>query len=333
MSKAKKGISRIKKETALRVSDYSKIPYENLNNWIPAGSGNFEKTFANGNYRDSCSQILYEIKCENDPEEKYRKRLFSHCNKLDCSSCFISASSIKARKLDDRLNEFRRLSYRNGILLGKIVHFSLIINTKRENYATSKKYGEFKQNFIYPMLKDIGVIGGIMFLHIWSCFCLNCGKKEYNCKCEESKFEKRINMHIHILGFGYLMNAREFNEKYQNVVYRNHLPRRINAYYTAFYILSKIALWRSDRGVLMPSYNYFGYLHQSKFRIFNEYKIKLTDNCPKCKTPRKIDKLMGEKVQIERQYSFKVKKRHYMLEKINGLREIVKTNYEKNKKK
>ena len=77
--------------------------------------------------------------------------------------------------------------------------------------------------------------------------------------------EKRINIHVHVLGFGYLMDSRDFMEKYPNYMYRNHLPRRTSAYHTAFYILSHIALWRGTNGMLKPSYNLFGYLHPKKF--------------------------------------------------------------------
>ncbi|MFX1568130.1 MAG: hypothetical protein ACFFCV_07160 [Promethearchaeota archaeon] len=314
----KNALNKISRKTALKVNRYAKLPFEKCYNWIPAGS--------QGTYRENCNKKRYELQCEHDPHSK--KSIYQHCNKLDCEVCFITACSIKARKINDRLKEFRRICYVNGIGIGKIMHFSIAFHIRQDTFETYQKYTEFKRKIVYPMLKDIGVLGGVIFLHLWSNVCTQCNEKEYFCKCtkNDKTIEKKIHVHIHVVGFGYLMNNLKFREKYPNATYRNHLPRRNNVYYTIFYILSKIALWK-DRSGLKSSYNLFGYLHQSKFMIQGTYNTRLTDNCPICKTPRHICKIEHVELHNKRIWTIKTSLRKYKLKDIEVLRQLVSNNY------
>ena len=326
-----KMVNKISKKTADKVKEFAKLSYEKFYNWIPTGSGNYENTKTDGKYRENCNGVNWVLKCKNNNSKK--KLLYNHCNKLDCSSCFVTGCSIKARKINQRILEFRKLSYQNKIPIGKIIHCSLILNAKKEYFESYKTYNHFKRETIYPMLKEMGIIGGVLFLHIWSNLCIKCGKKEYFCKCEEKEIKKRVNIHIHVIGFGYLINAKEFNKKFQNCIYRNHLPRRTNAYYTIFYTLSKVALWRNGNKKLNPSYNYFGYLHPRKFKTVNKYTIRVTDNCPECNEPLILDRVVDKQIEDEIIYSIKVKKGRYKIEGIEELKKIVENKYKKIRKK
>ncbi len=257
--------------------------------------------------------------------------IYSHCNKLDCSFCFISASSKKARELNERLVEFRRLSYKSGISIGKILHFSIILDSERENFSTQDGYKKFKKKVIYPMLKDIGIIGGVLFLHTWSNICLSCGRNHYFCKCLYSKTERRVNIHIHVVGFGYLIDVREFKRRYPSYVYRNHLPRRDDVYYTNFYILSKVSLWKKGDGKLLSSYNYFGYLNQGKFGIVEREGFKILDICPDCKRPRVVEEFLDTEIIHKWVYTLKGKKKTYMIKDVETLRKLVNEQYLKNR--
>ena len=84
-------MSKITGETASKVKTIARRPYERLNAWLPAGSGNFERTSINGNYRSTCNTVKLRVSCKNDPNTRHAK--YWHCNKLDCSSCFITAAS------------------------------------------------------------------------------------------------------------------------------------------------------------------------------------------------------------------------------------------------
>lgn len=317
-------IRKISKKTAKRITEFSKMSFEKFSQWIPAGSGNFEKIKDNGKYREECNKVYYKLKCENSSHNKKhsKKVIYSHCNKLDCSICFISASSKKARELDDRILEFRRLSYEKGISIGKILHFSIILDSERKSFETQEGYKKLKRTVIYPMLEDIGIIAGILFLHIWSNICVDCGENHYFCNCLGSKTEKKVNIHIHIVGFGYLMETKEFKKKYSKYICRNHLPRREDSFYTNFYILSKIALWKKENGKLLLSYNYFGYLHQSKFKIAKKESYKIIDKCDECKRPRLVDKFLDTEIDYKWIYSLKGKKKTYELKNVEKLRRL-----------
>ena len=201
-------VSKISRAKIQKVVKFAKADYEEFLNWIPAGSQK--------GYRDNCNKIRYELQCENDPESK--RKVYQHCNKLDCEKCFITTSSLKARRINERLMEFRRICYANKISIDKILHFSILFRKGKELIKTHDDFNKFKRNTLYPMLKEIGIIGGVIFLHIWSNICTDCGEKEYFCRCneEERVLEKKINIHVHVLGFGYLMDKDEFKEKYDN---------------------------------------------------------------------------------------------------------------------
>jgi len=46
------------------IKQHQTIDYENFSNWIPAGSGNFEKTKTDGWYRENCNTYRDTITCE-----------------------------------------------------------------------------------------------------------------------------------------------------------------------------------------------------------------------------------------------------------------------------
>ncbi len=164
----KNTINKISRKTALKVENFASLQFEKFNNWIPAGTGK--------KYRDTCNKIRYELKCKNDGENK---QLYQHCNKLDCKVCFITSCSARARKVNERLKEFRRISYANGIEVGRMLHFSIIFYMKKDTILTFKKFVEFKRKILYPMLRNIGIFAGVVFLHVWSNICTVCGEKEY----------------------------------------------------------------------------------------------------------------------------------------------------------
>ena len=317
-------VSKISRTKIFEVVKFAHSDYEPYFNWLPAGSQK--------RYRENCNKARYELQCEYDPESK--RSVFQHCGKLDCEKCFITTSSLKARKINERLMEFRRICYANKIAIDKILHFSILLRKGKDLFQTHADFSKFKRNRLYPMLKAMGVIGGVMFLHIWSNICKMCGEKEYYCRCNEEVriFEKRINIHVHVLGFGYLMNSREFKEKYENCLYRNHLPRRSNAYYTLFYVFSKIALWKGTKKI-KDSCTYFGFLHPSKFKIMARSKTKLMDNCPQCDTPRHISMIENKKLDHKVYWETKVQHRRYKIVGIDILRDLVKELYKGREKK
>ena len=313
-------VRKISTETALKIARLSnKVKYEKMQNWIPAGSGSFRESKEDGRYRERCNTVKYELQCKNDPAQK--KLIYYHCNKLDCWTCFISACSIKARRLNERLTEFRKLCYINGIKMGRMMHVSLFINEKKEHFSTAEQYRLYKRRILYPALEKLGFVGGIVFLHLWSNVCTRCNQKYYYCHCSELQaIEKKINVHFHVIGFGYLQNATEFHAENPNFVYIHHLPNRKDGYFTIFYALSKIALWRKQSGKLLPAYNLFGYVHPKRFYSTQKIQQKAHDTCPACREARVISKVQETEITTQLHYTYHVSKKRFVIKDVKNLK-------------
>ena len=269
------------------VKAHQKIKYESFSKWIPAGSGNFEKTRIDGLYRENCNTYRDTMTCEDHRIESI-KLIFNHCNKLDCETCFIHAASDRARTINERFLEFQKEARKHGIKTGNILH---IIFSPKKDSALKRMRGyneflEYRRDEIFTMLKDCGIFAGIIFTQLWSYKCQICGKEEDNCTCHDKELERKLNPHFHVLGFGYLKDNKEFQEQYKDWVYIN-LGRRRDGYHTIFYILTNVALWRKSDGKLKPAYQSFGFLKSSQFAQIKEKVRFINDRCPICKNPRK----------------------------------------------
>ncbi|MFW9969697.1 MAG: hypothetical protein ACFFDF_05810 [Candidatus Odinarchaeota archaeon] len=270
-----------------KIKDHQKVEFEKFSYWIPAGSGNFEKTKQDGRYRENCNTYRDTITCEDHRIESI-KLIFNHCNKLDCKTCFIHASSDRARTINERILEFRSEARKHGIKTGNILHivFSPKKNVALENMKDYNDFLEYRSNKIFTMLKDCGIFAGILFTQLWSYKCKNCSKNENGCICQEKKLERKLNPHFHVIGYGYLKSNKEFRDQYKDWVYTN-LGRRRDGYHTIFYILTNVALWRKSDGKLKPAYQSFGYLKSNYFAQIREKVRIVNDCCPICKKPRK----------------------------------------------
>ena len=287
--KKRNPIYKLSINTVEQVKKYRYIPFEKFGNWIEVGSGNYEKLSDDGRYRENCNSFRLDISCNEHKGE--RTRFYWHCGKLDCATCFIEASSRRSRRINERLLEFQREAFKRSIKTGRILHFTLSINRDLALKMMADYDGNFipfRRDIINPMLQDMGVFAGVVFTHIRSATCQSCGEKEKNCQCDTKVLIKKFNPHFHVIGYGYIINAKQFKKKYLDFVYINH-GRRYDAYHTIFYILSKASLWRKEDGTLKPAYTYFSWLSGKKFKKIKETIIHHTDNCPICKKPRKIE--------------------------------------------
>lgn len=48
-----------------KIKSHQEADYEAFSSWVPAGSGNFEKTRTDGRYRKNCNTYRDTITCEN----------------------------------------------------------------------------------------------------------------------------------------------------------------------------------------------------------------------------------------------------------------------------
>ncbi|MFX0069530.1 MAG: hypothetical protein ACFFAO_00350 [Candidatus Hermodarchaeota archaeon] len=267
------------------IKAHSQKRFPKLGNWILAGSGNYEKTIANGKYRETCNTIRDKVSCSHHLEKGF-KVILNHCSKLDCVACFTYGASERAREIDRVMRDYQRQAKSHGLKIGNIMHVILVPkkDLTTEIFRDYRQFLKFRRKEIYNKLKECGIFGGYVVTHAWSLRCKNCGEKEQNCKCEGTRLDWEINVHFHILGFGYLLNTSKFKKKYRDWVVIN-AGRRKTAYNTAFYLLTHCAMWRNHKGRLMSAYEPFGVLRGNKFKVTGkEVKVvKLT--CPHCKAP------------------------------------------------
>ena len=94
-------IYKLSNTTVEKIKRYPTLSFNEFGNWIEAGSGNFEKTQDDGRYRDNCNTFHLSITCVDHRDK--RKKFYWHCGKLDCITCFIEASSRKAKLINERV--------------------------------------------------------------------------------------------------------------------------------------------------------------------------------------------------------------------------------------
>jgi hypothetical protein len=269
-----------------RIKENQSLDFEKVANWIVAGSGNYEKTQTDGRYRENCNTFREASTCETH-KIKSLKFHYNHCNKLDCETCFLHATSSRARIINRKLLEFKKKATNEGIRVGRIVH--LILSPKQEiilpyldNYEDFLKF----KKTVKVLLEEFGLFAGVIVFDLWSKKCEHCGKKEEDCPCSDKKIVRAINPHFHYMGYGYLRNDEEIKSKYNDWVTIN-TGRRDDAYHTIMYSVSHAALWRKANGKLKPAYHYFGYLRSNKLVSTGTAVKFYRDKCPICKQPRK----------------------------------------------
>lgn len=199
-----------------QIKNNQKLEFKRLANWIIAGSGNYEKTQTDGRYRDNCNTFREASTCETH-KIKALKLHYNHCNKLDCETCFLHATSSRARIINRKLLEFKEKASNEGIRVGRIVH--LILSPKQElilphldNYEDFLKF----KKIVKVLLEEIGLFAGVIVFDLWSAKCENCGKREEDCTCRIKKIVRAINPHFHYIGYGYLRSDEDIKSKYKD---------------------------------------------------------------------------------------------------------------------
>ena len=66
-----------------------------------------------------------------------------------------------------------------------------------------------------------GIHAGAVFFHLWSLKCRKCGKEANKCECEHGDMYFFVDPHFHVIGYGYIMNVKEFNIAHENWRYAN----------------------------------------------------------------------------------------------------------------
>lgn len=269
-----------------RIKTSQKKEFQRIGNWIVAGSGNYEKYQIDGRYRENCNTFREASTCEVH-RIKSLKLYYNHCKKLDCETCFIHASSHRARIINHKLLEFKEKAEKERINVGRIAHVILSpkLNQILPHLYTYEDFLGYRKE-LEVMLEDYGLFAGVIMFDLWSLRCENCVQKERNCTCNNKNIKRMINPHFHFVGFGYLRNSEELRLKYDNWVIIN-AGRRDDGYHTIMYVLSHVALWRKDNGKLKPAYIYFGWLQGTKLIPVKQIVKFIPEKCKICKRPHK----------------------------------------------
>lgn len=189
--------------------------------------------------------------------------------------------------MNNKIQKFQREARNRGIKIGNIIY--LVLSPKPEFVLSQlKDYQSVKKlrKKIFRMLKKAGIFAGVTFTQLHSVKCKKCGKPEENCTCKDKQLIKALNIHFHILGYGYLINSEEFRKENNGWMYVN-FGRREDAYNTIFYILTRVSMWRKDDGKLNPVYQMFGWLKSNKFMPISKRVVYNRDKCSVCKKARK----------------------------------------------
>lgn len=121
------------------------------------------------------------------------------CDKLSCKICHKTVARRRARDAGVRLNAYRLGSKRAPR------HFSFHPNYNMDEAEFSLKFKKLRTS-LYRIIKESGIMGGVCILHTER---INQSNELY------------FSPHWHIIGFGFILNAKKFKEKY-GFTYRNH---------------------------------------------------------------------------------------------------------------
>ena len=255
----------------------SRLLFEVFSNYRPAGSGNYEKTRVDGRYREFCFDVYSEIHALT-PYSKVHLNYTTHCGKLDCEECFTKVARMKAYRITEKLTQFNQKVFeQSGGVINPHYPLHLSIVPARELCFTmihSKKGFFLLRKKITEILQKEGIYAGYIFPHLWRVICKRCNEREGNCKCKRPRYVKRLHPHFHVLGFGKPTNSDVFHRKYKSLVYRN-FGKRVNPYYSAYYILSKLALWVEPNKKNPCMYREFGWLDRRRFRVVSRMRQKI----------------------------------------------------------
>ena len=115
-----------------KVRKYKNLPIEKFSSWIEAGEGNYSFTKDSGKYRPSCNTlqgIRPLKKCDSCGDVK---KIISHCDKFDCSSCFSWTAHERTQRIISKHTFLEEETNKRNIRIGKPSH---IVFSPKKNLA------------------------------------------------------------------------------------------------------------------------------------------------------------------------------------------------------
>jgi len=204
---------------------------------------------------DNCQELLY-FGCKNEhgyfneaKGKAYVKVVKRNCGRLRCPKCLDKVTSNKARKITRRLKAWRhdRLT---------IKHFIVSPNpgeTKDMDYPDIKTKA-------YKLMKQVGIIGGVMIVHPF--------------RCNDFHRYEKPGLHFHIIGYGNTRGLKiaQMFEKDGWII--KNKGKRKSVFVTAKYILGHCGVSEKYKSII-----WFGKLSYNKM---GKDKPELIPGCPYC---------------------------------------------------
>ena len=250
-----------------RSNDYTTSGHDHLLWWELPGHG--EKS-------EYCGEIRSVLACSN-PDHRSNdniRKVKRSCMKATCPICYEAWASKEAHVATDRIDKIEDLYATIGMPLGDLRHiiFSPPQAEAKELMKTKEGFKKLKKEAL-TVIKSAGVTGGLIVFH---------AERKHAIGGWYSS------PHFHVLGYGYLENARAFSERTGGWIYKNAGKRR-SIYSTILYQLSHcgIAIDRDDRygGRPFQVVNWFGALSYYYVSKAETIKSETTIPCKVCGAP------------------------------------------------
>jgi hypothetical protein len=157
-----------------------------------------------GEKYDSCRKINWAYSCESFHNVKYGVQ---HCDRPECPECVGFWANREAKNATPRLTEAGRLWRNAGRPVGQLKH---IVISPPQAWAEVmiSNVDDFKRirTEANKVAKQAGLLGGIMIFH--------------------AHRGSKISPHWHFLGYGHIIDQKDFQETFPGWVYKNKGKRK-----------------------------------------------------------------------------------------------------------
>lgn len=251
------------------------IDWKNYQKFILAGHG---EPYSN------CQEYLFlgcpDYRQHNDltkgKNQIFIKRIKRNCGRLQCPKCLDKVTTVKAKKIERRVNSFRG---RRGSSW-KVKHVVVSVpQLEKIDISNINQYRSVRAKAL-KLLKEVGVVGGVVITHTH--------------RCNNFYRYEKVGLHFHVLGYGYV-NFNKVKNMHDTTGWiikwiKEKENKKRSVFATSKYLLSHCAITQKIKlgfdGDGEPVYSkesktisYFGVLSYNKLKVDD---VEELDGCPYC---------------------------------------------------
>lgn len=233
-----------------------------------------------------CGRVIGAIRCPSHEHEHDLRLLHSHCDRLQCPTCYEDAVKRSARRITDRMEKVHKQYSSHGVPLGKPKHMTFSPpqdewTRQRVESDGGRLLKEEVARLMQRFFKD-RAYGGYLIFH---------GERRKHVdgsECDVKHCTKRHvwtwGPHFHYIGYGYFENSSYVHSKTGWVVKRIEDRGERDIYSTVHYQLTHAGLFLDpetgeQRGTAYWSYGLFANCNAGSVKSPVQYEaIK----CSKC---------------------------------------------------